>query len=184
MRKFGLIIGFLACLCFAFEAQAKQKTSEEFVGAYVGMGVSFNSTFNFGFKLRYLKYFPFGFEFVNMAPYGTEIVFPLHLIHHPNFKWHVILPFTGFHIPWMKTRMSVDWLKRQKDVDLIIGTGFEVQLKAPKDFGFSYVSINLDWRMIAPSPVWVLPNFGDYGRKIYRDSAKEGQIWFGITFWR
>jgi hypothetical protein len=170
------------------ETKPKVCSETEFIGAYGGVGTNFQTSgsFNFGFKLRYLRYLPLGLEFVDMVPYGTEIAFPLYLVHHPNFKWHIILPFTGFHIPWRETRMAVDWVKRKRDVDLVVGTGIEVQFKARgalEAFGFRYISVNLDWRMIAPSPVWILPNFGDYGKAIYRQAAKEGQLWLGVTFW-
>lgn len=188
MRKtiITVITVFLACFCFVNEAKAS-----EFVGVYVGAGTNFQNTINanFGFKLRYLKYCPFGFEMVNMLPNGTELALPLYLVHHPNFKFHVVLPFTGIQIPWRKTRMSVNWLKREnfgKTLDLVMGAGVEAQFKArglAERLGFRYFSINLDWRMFAPSPLWVVYNFGDLGRAIYRQSAKEAQIWAGITYW-
>jgi hypothetical protein len=193
MKKIIILVSFLV-ICFGWCAAARAAQSSvnpyESIGVYSGVGSNFQTSgsFNLGIKLRYLKYFPFGFEFVDVVPYGTEISFPLYLFHHPNFKFHLILPFTGFFIPWGRP-ISVKWLDRKKfnsHVDLVVGSGIEVQIKAfllLKAMGFTSVSFNLDWRMIAPNPYWVLPNFGDYGRKIYRESAKEAQIWIGITIW-
>ncbi len=191
MRKFSLIIGFFTCLCFAFEAQAKQKKLDEFIGAYAGVGTNFqtNATFNSGFKLRGLRHCPLGFEFVNMAPMGTEIAVPLYLIYTSRFKFHIILPFVSIYVPWQKTPMSVEWLKRKEGggIDLVLGVGVEYQFAAKgmlADVGFSYVSVGVDWRMFAPNLIWVFPTFGDCGQKIYKQAAEEGQIWLGITFWR
>lgn len=189
MKKKIKIVLMITLLVLLF---AKKARADEFIGAYAGAGTNFQNTINanFGFKLRYLKYCPFGFEFIDIVPYGTEIALPLYLVHHSNFKFHAILPFTAIQIPWRKMRMSVQWLKREnfgKTFDIGMGAGVEAQFKARgwmEQIGFRYFSINLDWRIFAPNPMWVVYNFGDLGRKIYHQAAKEGQIWLGVTFWR
>lgn len=84
--------------------------------------------------------------------------------------------------------MAVDWVVRKDDgIDFVLGLGAEYQFKtkgALADFGFNYISVGIDWRMIVPSPVWVFSNWGDLGRDIYKQAAEEGQIWLGVTFWR
>ncbi len=191
MRKASLIFGFFVCFCFNVDAWAekgKPANLDEIIGAYAGVGTNFQNSgsFNLGFKVRALKYCPVGMEFVYMAPYGSELAFPLYLINHPNFKFHVILPYTGFYFRGMKRQISVDWLERKEPFDIVIGAGIEIQVDSRRWFkavNFNYFSVTLDWRGIGPDPVWVSYNYADFGRAIYRQAAKEGQIWLGITFW-
>lgn len=214
MKKMAVFTLFLAVFCLAFEARSETPKAKsrflafeaygetpkakprfsynaEFIGAYGGIGTNFHTkaaNINIGFKVRFLKYFPFGLEFINLIPNGTEIAFPLYLVNHPKFKLHLVLPFLGYQIPWRKTPMSVDWLKRKGNgVDFVMGIGAEYQIKtkgALAEFGFSFVSVGIDWRMFAPNPLWVFPNWGDLGKAIYKQAAEEGQIWLGVTFWR
>lgn len=159
--------------------------ADELFGFYTGGGFNkIGAGIQLGVKLRGLKYCPIGFEATFIAPYGVEVAAPIYVVNTRRFKFHLIPPFMGLEVPIGKPPISVQWLKRSRDFNLVVGAGMEVVF--PKHTFFKNrrtISFNLDWRVFVPNPIYVNYNFSDYGAVIYKQAAEEGQIWLGVTFW-
>lgn len=157
-------------------------------GIHVGLGSNFWSAgnLNVGIKLRALDYCPFGLEAVLSIPYGFEVMAPLYIVKTNKLKFHLILPFTGVHIPYgTDPRISVPGLKNI-ELYLVMGAGVEFKFQSKKllaKLHAKHLAINLDWRMFMPNPIQTIRRFGDYGLKIMKKTAEEGELWIGITVW-
>ena len=157
-------------------------------GMHLGVGTNFQSTgnLNVGIKLRALDYCPFALEAIVSIPYGFEVMAPLYIVKTDRFKLHIVLPFAGLHIPFGLTpRISLPVLT-DINLYLVVGAGAEVKFTPKtlmKKLRAKYFTVNLDWRIFMPNPIYMLYHFGDYGRVAFKQSLKEGQIWVGATLW-
>lgn len=185
MKKLAFMSIFVAVAFISGHAQAERKFN---FGTYLGFGINSSpmASTNLGLKLK-VKYCPLGLEAMFMLPHGFSASLPIYLVNTERFKFHIILPFMGIEVPFMSAPVSVDWLKKGREWNLMIGAGAEVQVDAKKIFGrktkIRRMGFNLDFRVFVPNPLFVMDTFGDYGVGVFRQAVKEGYIWAGTTFW-
>lgn len=187
MKKLAVALSFVA-ISFILGNTAHAEKKFNF-GIHLSSGINFAplASFNVGLKLNALKYCPLGLEAMLLVPHGFEVSLPIYLINLENFQFHAILPFMGVEVPFMRTPISVPWLKKGREWNLAVGGGVEIVVDSKKIIRrktlIRHIGFNLDFRIFFPNPIFVLDTFADYGAVVLRQAAKEGFIWAGVTFW-
>lgn len=143
-------------------------------GLGIGSNLRGNVSFSITSRLQYPKYTPLALEMFLLMPYGIGADIQITGFTSGRFTARFIdLGVFAGRDP-VNSWVAYNW-------SIVVGSGVEYRFPSPFDRqSINFVSCSLIYRVFLPEPSSVLTRYGDFGKSIYLNALRGGQIIFGV----
>jgi hypothetical protein len=156
----------------AAQARFRNDWDPFLIAGHAALGVSIQHPYLFsqlGVRIEEEHFF-IGIELSSLLQAGFAADALFYVVRMRSFALHIIDPGVGWNA--FGHYLSTPDVKR--GLDLRIGAGFQIR-------ACRHALATVDWKASLPDPGFVITSYGDYGKTIFLDSLKQGQLWLGVV---